>query len=303
MQSIHSQLIHRTLRTSNFNQHWQLTGKKLEKRVHNKQKNDRHQPLKLITKQINITMHYLDDQLYYRLSPKESEINTSAPPILYFHGGGYIYTLTPLHWEFLARLVRTTGSIVSVPIYPLAPQNSYHEVFSMAVPLYRMLYTPNLVLMGDSAGGGIALALAHLLNDRGLSQPRRIIALSPALDLSFSNPEIEAMKKNDPVLALPSLTVIADWYRCDLPVTHPLVSPFYADFEKIAPVSLFTGTYDITNPDAKKLQQQLAERQIPFDYREYPKMLHIWMMYYFPEARQAFKEICELILEDTKIRA
>ena len=72
MQSIHSQLIHRTLRASNFNQHWQLTGEKLEKRVHNKQKNDRQKPLKLINKQINIKMHYLDDQLYYLLSPKES---------------------------------------------------------------------------------------------------------------------------------------------------------------------------------------------------------------------------------------
>lgn len=98
----------------------------------------------------------------------------------------------------------------------------------MIIPLYRQVSSEveerDLVVMGDSAGGGISLALAQLLREMGLKQPGNIILISPLLDMTFSHPMIRMIEKQDMISATPALHDIAKWYAGDESVKHYLVS-------------------------------------------------------------------------------
>src|SRR5829696_6631733 len=103
--------------------------------------------------------------------------------ILYLHGGAFVFAITPQHWRFIARLIQRLGCSVTVPLYPLAPEHTCREVFDFLLPLASELLTENrqTVFMGDSAGGGMALALSQQLHAAGLSLPARVALISPAL--------------------------------------------------------------------------------------------------------------------------
>ncbi|HEV3395142.1 MAG TPA: alpha/beta hydrolase, partial [Xanthobacteraceae bacterium] len=87
--------------------------------------------------------------------------------VLYLHGGAYVLDIISAHWNMVARLVRYTGCLAVVPLYPLAPEHTWQDAFGLVVPLYESLVArlgrENVIVMGDSAGGGMALALAQQL--------------------------------------------------------------------------------------------------------------------------------------------
>jgi len=149
--------------------------------------------------------------------------------------------------------------------------------------------------MGDSSGGGMSLALAQLLKIKNLPQPGNIILISPALDMSFSNPEIHEVEKLDPVSAVPALIDIIKWYGGEKGSKYYLVSPIYGNFEGLGKISLFIGTHDILYPDAKKFKMLADEKGLKFGYYEYPSMIHVWPLFFFPESKKATKEIIEII--------
>src|SRR5690606_4745637 len=118
-----------------------------------------------------------------------SPISTpSSRHVFYIHGGAYVQNFVKQHWKFLARLVEQTHCTVTAADYPLAPQNTYRDAFDMMAPLYdetiRTAGADNFIVMGDSAGGGFALALAQKAKLEGLQPPRRLILLSPWLDIT-----------------------------------------------------------------------------------------------------------------------
>ncbi|MCL6459415.1 MAG: alpha/beta hydrolase [Gorillibacterium sp.] len=200
--------------------------------------------------------------------------------ILYLHGGGYVYTIMSLHWDFLSKLIDAVHCTITVPIY--------QQIISEVKP-------EDVIVMGDSAGGGMSLALAQLVKEKNWPQPGNIILISPVLDLSFSNPEIQAMQKHDPISAVPALLDIGKWYGGDRGVKHYLVSPIYGSFDGLGPISIFTGTHDITNPDSRKFKSMADEKGIALHYYEYPSMLHIWPLFSFPESKKTTEEIIQII--------
>jgi len=153
----------------------------------------------------------------------------------------------------------------------------------------------DIVIMGDSAGGGMSLALAELLNEKHLPQPGNIILISPALDMSLKNPEIHDVEKLDLILAVPALIDIGKWYGREKGSKHYLVSPIYGNLQNLGKISLFTGTNDILYPDAKKLKSIADEKGIKINYYEYPSMIHIWQLLFFPESKKAREQIIEII--------
>ena len=124
--------------------------------------------------------------------------------ILYLHGGSYVADLYREHWEFFKDLIKDTGCTIVVPDYPLTPKYKYSDVFGMMLPLYREIVKKvekeNLIVMGDSAGGGIALALMEEAGREDLMQPKNLILISPWLDVTMSNKEIDKVQKNDKML-------------------------------------------------------------------------------------------------------
>jgi acetyl esterase/lipase len=149
--------------------------------------------------------------------------------------------------------------------------------------------------MGDSAGGGFALALAQELSTGPLRLPQRLILLSPWLDLGMTNPDIALMEATDPLLSVEALRMSGKRWSGETQSTDWHLSPLFGPIDNLPPVILFTGTADVLNPDAKKFRDRFAGRENAIDYREYPGMMHVWMLFGFPESLKARADIVCLI--------
>lgn len=296
MESVQSRLLKLFLRTVQLNKMWKQTGEELRKSVLEKQKSESPEPPKSFGGRYHIIRKETPLGGYYQLKPLGM---VGKKHIFYLHGGGYVYGISSMHWEFLGKLADALDCTITVPIYPLAPEHNHQEVFQMLTPIYEEVCDDtkpeDLVLMGDSAGGGIALALAQLLKQMHLPQPENIILLSPVLDMTFSNSEIAGMESCDLIVATPALRDIGQWYRGDREITHPLVSPIYGDLEGLGKISLFVGTHEVLCPDARRLRGMLKAKGIPLGYYEYRGMLHVWPLFFLPESKKAVSEIIEII--------
>jgi acetyl esterase/lipase len=152
-----------------------------------------------------------------------------------------------------------------------------------------------LTLMGDSAGGGIALALAQLLRDRHMPRPEHIVLLSPWLDATMSNPEIREIDPVDTLLDIQGLADAGKLYAGPLDPADPMVSPINGSLAGLGLITVFIGTHDLFLADCRRLRALAEAHAIKIDYREYANMVHTWMLYSLPEARQTKKEIIELL--------
>ena len=231
--------------------------------------------------------------------------NTQAKNhILFFHGGAYVDTFSYFHWRFIAQLIVSQNCIVHAPNYPLAPKNNAPQTIKMALETYKkLLKKPNvnkIIIMGDSAGGGLALALTQLILDKKITPPAHTILLSPWLDISMSNPVIPKIDKHDPLLSADSLADHGKSYAGNLSSDHPYVSPIKGSFHNLPPISIFIGTKDILYPDCLKLHKILDDLKNPGLYFEAPGMLHNWMLYPFFEAIESKVHIFKIVRQTFK---
>ncbi|MEG1009454.1 MAG: alpha/beta hydrolase fold domain-containing protein, partial [Clostridia bacterium] len=122
--------------------------------------------------------------------------------MIYFHGGGYLAEMTWKHWDFIDKLTNDTGSLIILIDYPLAPKYNCKDVFEVIEPLYKEITkkvnVENIIMMGDSAGGGLVLALEEKIGKEKLPQPSKTILISPWLDVTMKNPkEFKALLEMD----------------------------------------------------------------------------------------------------------
>ncbi|MEB3369255.1 alpha/beta hydrolase [Saccharopolyspora mangrovi] len=232
----------------------------------------------------------------YTLHPREPE---NSQHILYLHGGAYVHQVERAHWRFLARLIDATGSVVTVPIYPLAPAHAYDETLAMVWETYQRVLSglppQDQVIMGDSAGGGLALFVAQRIEHRGGPQPRRLVLFAPWLDLTTSDPAIADREPHDPFLSAPGLREAARLYTRDLDPRDPRVSPLFGDLSGLAPISVFTGTRDVLLADSRRLRDRIHDSGGDIDYEEYPGMFHGWVLQSLPEAERARNRVSTLV--------
>ncbi|MZQ87112.1 alpha/beta hydrolase fold domain-containing protein [Paenibacillus sp. 5J-6] len=296
-ESIQSRFIKAGLRFIQVNAIWKKTGEALRIEVENRQRKESYEPPKNMLKKYDCHKYEANGHAYYVVRPLEQAHGSKH--IFYLHGGGNVLKISSLHWEFIAYLVDRLACTVTVPMYPLAPEHTHEDVFEMLVPLYRELSSDvqeqDLVVMGDSARGGMSLALAQLLRDRGLKQPGNIILISPLLDMTFSHPMIRMIEKQDPISATPALHEIAKWYAGEESVKHYLVSPIHGNFHDLGRISVYIGTHDILYPDANKFSKLAGMQGIPMNYYEYPSMLHVWPLFPCPEAKKAREQMIHTI--------
>ncbi|MDU0200439.1 alpha/beta hydrolase fold domain-containing protein [Paenibacillus sp. MAH-36] len=296
-ESIKSRFIKAGLRFIQVNAIWKKTGEALQREIENRQNKESYEPPKNMFRKYDCRKYEANGHAYYVVKPLEQAAGNKH--IFYLHGGGHVLKITSLHWEFIAYLIDSLHCTVTVPMYPLAPAHSHKDVFEMLVPLYRQVYADveerDLVVMGDSAGGGMSLALAQFLRVKGFKQPGNIILISPLLDMTFSHPMIKMIEKQDPISATPALHDIAKWYAGEESVKHYLVSPIYGNFHDLGRISVYIGTHDILYPDANKFSKLAGMQGIPINYYEYPSMLHVWPLFPCPEAWQAREQMIHTI--------
>ncbi len=215
---------------------------------------------------------------------------------VYLHGGAYISAIAPQHWALVSRLA-DAGVRVEVPHYGLAPQHTYREAYPFVTAVYRELLrevdAAAVTVAGDSAGGGLALGLAHTLAGAGLPQPRRLVLLSPWLDLTLSHPDLPAVERRDPWLSSAGLHVAAAaWAGGDDP-TDPRLSPGNASLVGLAPVHVYVGTREICLPDALSLRDRAREEGAAAELTVCEGAVHVYPLVPAPEGRAAARAFVE----------
>lgn len=226
---------------------------------------------------------------------------STATRILYLHGGAYVEQPILPHWLFLDRINTQSKAIITVPIYPKAPTNTFEEAFYKVFDLYQTLLETtaarNIVIMGDSAGGGLALALAQQITRDRLALPKAVILISPWLDITLRNADITPLETKDPMLNRAHLQYVGRAWVGDGDPHDWRVSPINGILEGLPPLTLFVGTHEILLADARKLRILCQRKGVALDYHEYPKMNHDFPLFPIPEAREAQAKIVDILLQ------
>lgn len=252
-------------------------------------------PSAKLERDVNISVSYTSGWPIYTVTPKTKPTNHVA---IYAHGGAWINEIQPLQWRMVAELVAQSGATIIVPIYPLAPIGTAGSVVPKIADMVRDLIdthgAKNVSTIGDSAGGQIILSAALLLRDRGIA-PVQSVYISPALDLTLSNPDVDAVELRDPWLARAGVVKAVEYWRGDLSVTNQLVSPLLADLHDLGPMTVFSGTCDITNPDTRLFAAKADAAGININYIEKPDAIHVYPILPTPDGRAARRAIAALL--------
>lgn len=217
-----------------------------------------------------------------------------APCVLYVHGGAFLTGLIKKHWKLCDSILRGTVCPVVVPDYPLIPEHTCRQTLQFCMTLYEALTSRcphGVILMGDSAGANLALAVAQNAKKAGLPAPKKLLFLSPFLDATGNNPVKNVLSRRDPVLEPDGGREAALLYAGSLPLSDPRVSPLFGPMKDLPPVSIWTGDNDMLYADALQLRQKLHNAHVPYHLYTYPGMVHDWMLESLPEARKAVKQI------------
>lgn len=254
---------------------------------------------KQLFKEFNIDTIQIHNRNVYSISSKGGK---SKKHVLYLHGGGYVNNIFRQQWKVAAIIVRKTNCTFIVPDYPLTPTYSHEDAFAMLDALYLRLLTKvsskDILFMGDSAGGGLALALAQKQRNEGTPSSSQLILICPWLDITLSNPQIKEYEKKDPVLRAKCFVLVPKFWSGKSTPDHYLLSPINGSLEGLPKISLFIGTHDILYPDCQKFRSLMKQKNISINYFEYPKMFHDWVFFTpIAESKVAIEQICKLIVE------
>ncbi len=222
----------------------------------------------------------------------------SGRAVVYLHGGSYVSEIAKQHWALISALA-DAGVRVEVPLYGLAPQHTHREAYPFVTEVYRDLLgevgAASITVAGDSAGGGLALGFAQTLGAAKLPQPRKLVLLSPWLDLTLSHPDLPALERRDPWLSIDG-TVEAGktWAGGDDP-TQPRLSPINGELTGLAPMDVYVGTRELCLADVLLLQERAAAVGAALEVTVCPGAVHVYPLVPAPEGRAAARVIVEEI--------
>ena len=219
--------------------------------------------------------------------------------ILHLHGGGYVTGSPRTTRSITAGLARHTGLPVLALDYRLAPEHPFPAAIDDALGAWswlvdRGLEPGRLVISGDSAGGGLTLALLLALRDRGLDLPAGAVALSPMLDLTLSSPSIEANVGRDPQVTVAFLRLVVGCYLpSGLDPKTPLASPLFADLPGLPPLLLQAGGDEALRDDSIRFAEAAEAAGVDVTVECWEAMMHVWHMLAprLPEAEAALASI------------
>jgi monoterpene epsilon-lactone hydrolase len=218
--------------------------------------------------------------------------------ILFLHGGGYAVGSTASHAVLMADLALAAQARVIGLDYRLAPEHPFPAALEDARAAWRWLMRSGtapdrVVLVGDSAGGGLAVILAADLAARGEAQPAGVVTLSPWVDLTLSGASVQQNAHRDFIAVPERIGAFGRAYAGGLPLDHPGLSPALHPLPRIAPLLIHVGTAEILLDDARRLARRATEAGVHVTLEEWPDMVHVWhaMTLLVPEAREAVERV------------
>lgn len=214
--------------------------------------------------------------------------------ILYLHGGGYYFCSPRTHRAITFGLATRADADVFSLDYRLAPEHPFPAALDDALAAYRRLLdegapAASLVIAGDSAGGGLALATLVALRDAGDPLPGGALLYSPWTDLACTGASIRANDGRDPMFCGDVFARIASMYLGATRATHPYVSPLYADFHGLPPLFLLAGSTETLLDDTLRVAERARAAGVSVECEIGRDLPHIWPIYapFMPEARRA----------------
>jgi acetyl esterase/lipase len=230
--------------------------------------------------------------------PCQWVIPQNSPPervLLYLHGGGFVFGLTPPHLHMAARLAQNLGMRILMVDYRLAPQHPFPAALDDCVTAYRWLLAQgisprNTLVAGDSAGGNLTVTLLMKLRDSGSPLPAAAACLSPVTD--FTNKDTHSQAYQDPLLPAKAIELYTRSYLGESDACQPLISPVYGDLRGLPPLLVHAGEDEILREDAVRLVRQAQSAGVEAQLEVFPRMWHVWQLNLaLPQALQSLEEI------------
>ena len=232
-------------------------------------------------------------------------VNTKSI-IFYLHGGGYCFgsSLTT-HKVGLTKLAKQTGSVCYSVDYRLAPEHQYPAALDDALTAWKHIVSQNpncnIILAGDSAGGGLSLALVMYLRDNNEQLPDGLVLFSPWTDLTCSGETYETKAKYDPMFTTNMTKDSANIYVPeDVKKTDPYISPLYGDFTNLPRTLVLVGGNEILLDDSRLFAQKAKESGVDIEIDIWPSMFHDWWLFgsFIPETKQVLDKVANWIDND-----
>ncbi len=221
--------------------------------------------------------------------------------LLYLHGGGYIVCSPLTHRYMVARICRDAGLRALVPDYRLAPEHPFPAAVEDAEAAYRYLLDEgyagkDIVVAGDSAGGGLTLALLLTLRDKNLPMPAGAALLSPWTDLALTGWTMLTNARKDPMLRLESANLGARHYLQGTSPTHPIASPLYADLAGLPPMTIQVGENEILLDDSLRLHAKAKQAGVSTHLETFAGMPHVFQAFaQIPESATAIRKLANFL--------
>ena len=227
----------------------------------------------------------------------------SSRVVLYFHGGGYTIGSIASYRSFTGRLARATRARLLSIGYRLAPEHPFPAALDDAVSSYRWLLDQGIppgriAVVGDSAGGGLALSLAIAIRDAGGPTPAAIVAIGPSTDLAKEGASVKERAHLDPIVNLESSMAHALRYvGTQGNLKHPLASPLYSDLHGLPPLLIMVGTHEALFDDSTRFAAKAEAAGVEAQLDIWEEMIHVWPVFadILPEGRQAIDKIGDYI--------
>lgn len=222
--------------------------------------------------------------------------------LLFLHGGGYVIGSPDSHRHLVANLSEETGLQGLLVDYRLAPEDPFPAAVEDAISVYAALLThgfeaEEIVVAGDSAGGGLVIAMMLAIRDANLPLPAAGICLSPWNDLTGTAKSLETNASVDPTVTKESLDFFAGEYLGEEDAQNPYASPLFGDFTGLPPLLIQVGSVEVLLDDAVMLAERAKEAGVSVTLEVWDEMIHVWHRYYpvLQEAREANARIGEYV--------
>ncbi len=233
------------------------------------------------------------------ISPKGS---TTQRYVLYLHGGGFALGSLDTHRDLVTAFARHADARILAIDYRLAPDYPWPAGLEDSLAAYQWLVdqgvtADRIAVCGDSAGGGLAVALLQKLHEKKQSQPAACVLLSPWVDLSCSSPSMDLNAATDPLLNRVQMNAFAELYANKMPLDSPEISPLFGNLYGLAPLHVQVSSQEVLRDDARRLVTAIQNQGGQAELNETPWMPHVWQLLYryLPQAAASVRQASRFI--------
>ena len=220
--------------------------------------------------------------------------------LLYLHGGGFVFGLTPQHLQMGAYLAQKMGMPILMVDYRLAPDHPFPAALEDCIEAYCWLLkqgfsAQSIVIAGDSAGGNLTITSLMKLRDSGIPLPAAAACLSPVTDLTEKGSKNKNFK--DPLLPPKAARFYTESYVRDNDPHIPMISPVFGDLRRLPPLLVHVGEDEILREDAVRIVDRAKADGVDVRLEIYPRMWHVWQLFLaLPQAVQSLDDISHFLV-------